>query len=177
MREIDQLIEIVLSSSSVNQESRVAKSKKHSSLEEINAWEKAHSLFLPPDYRQFLLKVGECELHGILRFLPLQSISRVADFIYGNEPDAPILPESWFAIAILGDSDYTIMDLATVDGDAVNIIDGFHELAHESLEIIAKSFTEFFKRSIEDKDVSTGGGGGHGYWSTPGPNYGETEHG
>ena len=61
--------------------------------------------------------------------------------------------------------------------NSVIVIDGFHEEAHLSLEIIASSFTEFLSRSIDDADVSTGGGGGHRYWSKPGAFYGETNHG
>lgn len=145
--------------------------------DEITAWERNHGLCLPDDYKRFALRIGKCQLHGVLTILPLRSIGRFSDFVYGNIPDAPELPASWYAFAILGDSDYTVMDLATVRKDSVNIIDGFHEEANLSLEIIAKSFTEFLQRSIDDADVSTGGGNGHRYWSKPGPSYGETEHG
>jgi hypothetical protein len=173
MSTIDAIIISLINPPECQRDAIIAKAGAGATLIEVRAWEERHGYTLPDDYVRFLMNIKECRLHNKLTFLPLREIKPLADVIYGNCPNAPVLPKSWIAVAILGDSDYTVLDLATVNGQTVNILDGFHEEANFSLEIIAKSFTEFLERSIIDANVSTGGGAGHGYWSTKGPCYGE----
>jgi hypothetical protein len=100
-----------------------------------------------------------------VRTLPLDRIDRFWKVAYGRHWEE--IPDTWFAIADAQDGNFIVMDLASVDGDRVKIIDGFAEAARVEAPIIARSFTEFLERSIDDPDTSSGAESDDGkrYWS------------
>ncbi len=138
-----------------------------STTKEIIAWIKKAGLSLPEDYQEFLTEIGGCNLHQrtsdvLIRLLDLSQIEPVGPLVLGDDCDD--VPGSWYAIADLNDGNYTVMDLSDVKGSTVDIIDGFHETLPYEATIIARSFTEFLERAIEDPEFSVGGGNGRQFW-------------
>ncbi len=154
---------------------------------EIAGWEERTGFLLPGDYRHYLLTVGECRMHMhnpdqshsfAIRLLPLGEVMPAAEVIGPHVDDVCAGCRSWYAVADLQDGNYALMDLATVDGDAVKIIDGFHELCPFELAVVAESFTEFLGHAISDRHISGHSGSGDPkkgtrFWSKPGGFYGE----
>jgi len=153
--------------------------------QEIAKWEKQKGFRLPEDYKHFLAAVGECRMHPAnpghedsfaIRFFALKQVVKASEHIGEHIEEEDEDCKSWYAFADAQDGNCIIMDLATVKGASVKIIDGFHETAPYDLAVISESFTEFLERSIADPNTSSGGGDiakGTRYWSTPGGFYGE----
>ena len=152
-----------------------------SNAEDICRWEQSNGYLLPNDYKKFLMAVGRCKLHGrsdhsfAVKFYSLNELALFSERAFGKRMFDGI-PSSWYTIADAQDGNFVIMDLATVVGDEVNIIDGCSEYA-PNLAIISRSFDEFLMCSINDPNTSSGGGDvqtGARYWSKPGHYYGQT---
>lgn len=147
----------------------------------ISDWESREKVCLPADYRYFQETVGACKMHGAapekecsfsVKLFSLQDVRKLSAACEDLECDEA---QSWYVIADAQDGNYILMDLASVKGNRVDIIDGFIEMIPE-VPVISRSFTEFLERSLKDPDTSSGGGDtekGSRYWSTPGGYYGE----
>lgn len=139
----------------------------------IDAWEARLGRRLPGDYRQFLIRIGSCLLHGqheqrdsfAVRLFGLAELEPYREIAFSPKY-ASRIPQWWYAIGDLHDNNFVVMDLASRAGDETNIIDGFSEAALIDAPVIARSFTEFLEHSIEDADVSSGSGNDRRrYWS------------
>ena len=150
--------------------------------DQIAQWEHMHRHELPADYKEFLGEVGSCSFHGrpdldytyAVKCLPLSEIQPFAVTAYGES--IPEIPLGWYAIADIHEGNFIILDLDSVRNATANIIDGFSLMAHVEAPIIAISFTEFLKRSLDDPDASSGSGSADGtrrYWSHGAPTYGD----
>ncbi len=148
-------------------------------ISDVKKWQSCESHALPPDYVRYLTEIGECRLHGnpqdrnsfVVRMLPLGQVENYVRMTKFEMSGA----DGWYAIADLHDGNFIVMDLATVDGERVDILDGCWETLDRA-PTIAKSFTEFLSRSLADPRAVSGGGDhekGTRYWSTPGGFYGE----
>lgn len=134
------------------------------------AWNRKTKLKLPPDFGRFLCEVGACTLHnspdfqngGQVHLLDLEHVVPLRPLVLDEDAD---VPETWFAIADVNDGNYIVMDLSDADGERVDILDGFHETIPYEATIIARSFTEFLDRMMQDSAYSIGGGGGKEFWS------------
>lgn len=137
---------------------------------DLDAWNKKTKLTLPPDFCRFLCEVGPCTLHtspefrdgGQVHFLDLDHIVPVGPLILDDHAE---IPAAWFAIADMNDGNYLVMDLSDAKGERVDILDAFHETIPYEATIIARSFTEFLERMMQDSAYSIGGGGGKEFWS------------
>jgi GNAT superfamily N-acetyltransferase len=153
---------------------------------EIAEWERQTGLRLPRDHKQCLMTVGECRMHlynpaqshsYVVRLLPLKEVVPVAEVIGGHVVECCPGCRSWYAVADLQDGNYVLLDLATVQGDSVKVLDAFHETTPFDMAVIAESFTEFLAHAVEDHRLLGCGAGdlkkGTRFWSKPGGFYGE----
>jgi len=131
--------------------------------EQIGRFERRHGLTLPRDYRHYLQQVGRCKIHTeqleaehdfAIKLFALQDVKQFHELAYGREMEE--IPDSWFAIADVQEHNYIVLAAPSINGDRCAIVDGHSMIAHLDAPIIAVSFTEFFDRTLEDSDTSSG---------------------
>lgn len=154
--------------------------------EQISRFERRHELTLPRDYRRYLQQVRRCRIHTVqvvaehdfaIKLFALQNVKHFHELAYDREMDG--IPDWWFAIADVQEHNYIVLPARSIDGDHCAIVDGHSMIAHLDAPIIAISFTEFFERTLDDPDTSSGSGNADlKYWSKGvGGNYGNAREG
>lgn len=149
--------------------------------EQIGRFERRHEVTLPHDYRRYLQQVGRCRIHSTnieaehdfaIKLFALQDVKHFHELAYGREMNG--IPDCWFAIADLQEHNFIVIPSPSISGERCAIVDGHSMIAHLDAPIIAVSFTEFFERTLEDPDTSSGSGNADlRYWSKGvGGNYG-----
>jgi hypothetical protein len=118
---------------------------------------------LPDDLRLFYETYETVKLFAAddynanYRFVPVSQIHRTRQDIYGIDTDE-WGPSTWLTVCDVQDGNYVAIDVLSIDGDACNYIDCFHEVfavpGHS--KIVARSFTELLRRALK--------GGGNHYW-------------
>lgn len=116
---------------------------------------------IPIDLRSFFLECNGARLFedydSPFEVVPIEEFHSTSIDVFG-EVKAEWAPTEWYSVANVRDGNYIALDLASVDGDAGEYLDAFHEtLGQDGYQtIIAKSFTELLSDALES--------GGEHYW-------------
>jgi hypothetical protein len=121
----------------------------------MQAFERTTGLTLPPDFKEFYMRCGRADLfESGCMILPLTEIQKASIVLLADESE-DWCPGSWYAFCDMNDGDFAGLDLSSVQGNAVNVLD----LNHDEIgrcTIIARSFTEFLERALRSS--------GRSYW-------------
>ncbi|MDG2014013.1 MAG: SMI1/KNR4 family protein, partial [Pirellulaceae bacterium] len=105
---------------------------------------------IPSDLRSFFLACNGARLFedydSPFDFVPIEQFHSTAIDVFG-EIKNEWAPSEWYSIAHVRDGNFISIDLATVDADAADYLDAFHETRGYQM-IIARSFTELLSEAL-----------------------------
>lgn len=128
---------------------------------EIEEFERRVGWSLDADLRAFYLHCNGAELFrqpdSPYRFMPLSKIVRARVALRGQDDDSRG-PASWYALCILEDSNFILVDVSTQQDGLYPIVDGYREAFPDPsyCKPIAGSFSEFLARALRSN--------GHWFW-------------
>jgi len=102
---------------------------------------------IPSDLRSFFLACNGLRLFRDtdppFEFLPIEEFHSTTIDVFG-EIKEEWAPTEWHSVAHVQDGNYIAVDLASVDGDAADYLDAFHETLGQDghQKIVATSFAE-----------------------------------